>query len=82
MKLCIFGAGAIGAYLGVELMRGGIDVTLIARGPHLQSMKKNGVTLRIGDEEHTEYPNCSDDPAQVGPQDYVLVTLKQTLGIL
>jgi 2-dehydropantoate 2-reductase len=76
MKLCIFGAGAIGAYLGVELMRGGIDVTLIARGPHLQSMKKNGVTLRIGDEEHTEYPNCSDDPAQVGPQDYVLVTLK------
>ncbi|MBT6829979.1 MAG: 2-dehydropantoate 2-reductase, partial [Rhodospirillaceae bacterium] len=76
MKLCIFGAGAIGAYLGVELKRGGVDVTLIARGPHLQAMKKNGVTLRIGDEEHTEHPNCSDDPAEVGPQDYVLVTLK------
>ncbi|MBT5780557.1 MAG: 2-dehydropantoate 2-reductase [Rhodospirillaceae bacterium] len=76
MKLCIFGAGAIGAYLGVELKRGGVDVTLIARGPHLQAMKKNGVTLRIGDEEHTEHPNCSDDPTEVGPQDYVLVTLK------
>ena len=76
MKLCIFGAGAIGAYLGVELKRGGVDVTLIARGPHLQAMKKYGVTLRIGDEEHTEHPHCSDDPAEVGPQDYVLVTLK------
>ncbi len=76
MKLCIFGAGAIGAYLGVELARGGIDATLIARGPHLQAMKKNGVTLRIGNEEHTEHPKCSDDPAEVGPQDFVLVTLK------
>ena len=76
MKLCIFGAGAIGAYLAVELARGGIDVTLIARGPHLQAMKKNGVTLRIGNEEHTEHPKCSDDPAEVGPQDFVLVTLK------
>ncbi len=76
MKICIFGAGAIGAYLGVELARGGIDVSLIARGPHLQAMKKNGVTLRVGDEEHTEHPRCSDDPAELGPQDYILVTLK------
>ena len=76
MKLCIFGAGAIGAYLGVELARSGIDVSLIARGPHLQAMKKNGVTLRVGDSEHTEHPRCTDDPAELGPQDFVLVTLK------
>ena len=76
MKLCIFGAGAIGAYLGVELARGGIDVSLIARGPHLQAMKKNGVTLRVGDTEHTEHPRCTDDPADLGPQDFVIVTLK------
>jgi 2-dehydropantoate 2-reductase len=76
VKLCIFGAGAIGAYLGVELARGGIDVSLIARGPHLQAMKKNGVTLRVGDTEHTEHPRCTDDPADLGPQDFVIVTLK------
>ena len=76
MKLCIFGAGSIGAYLGVELARGGIDVSLVARGPHLQAMKKNGVTLRVGDAEHTAYPRCTDDPAELGPQDFVIVTLK------
>lgn len=76
MKLCIFGAGAIGAYLGVELTRGGVDVTLIARGPHLRAMKKNGVTLRIGNEEHVAHPRCSDDPAEIGPQDYIFITLK------
>jgi len=76
VKLCIFGAGAIGAYLGVELARCGIDVSLIARGPHLQAMKKNGVTLRVGDCKHTEHPRCTDDPAELGPQDFVLVTLK------
>ncbi|MDP7343266.1 MAG: 2-dehydropantoate 2-reductase [Alphaproteobacteria bacterium] len=76
MKLCIFGAGAIGAYLGVELARGGIDVSLIARGAHLQAMKKNGVTLRLGADEHSEHPRCTDDPAELGVQDYVIVTLK------
>lgn len=76
MKLCIFGAGAIGAYLGVELARGGVDVSLIARGPHLAAMKKNGVTLRVSKEEHTEHPRCTDDPAELGVQDFVIVTLK------
>jgi len=76
VRLCIFGAGAIGAYLGVELARGGVDVSLVARGPHLAAMKKNGVTLRVGDEEHTEHPRCTDDPAELGAQDFVIVTLK------
>jgi 2-dehydropantoate 2-reductase len=76
VKLCIFGAGAIGAYLGVELARGGVDVSLVARGPHLAAMKKNGVTLRVGADEHTEHPRCTDDPAELGPQDFVIVTLK------
>ena len=76
MKLCIFGAGAIGAYLGVELARGGADVSLVARGPHLAAMKKNGVTLRVGADEHTEHPLCTDDPAELGAQDFVIVTLK------
>lgn len=76
MKLCIFGAGAIGAYLGVELSLGGIDVTLIARGPHLEAMKKNGVRLRIGAEERVAHPRCTADAAEAGAQDYVVITLK------
>jgi len=76
MKICIYGAGAIGGYLGAELARQGSDVTLIARGPHLAAMQKNGLTLRIGDEEHVTHPNCTDDPAEAGPQDYVIMTLK------
>jgi 2-dehydropantoate 2-reductase len=76
MKICVYGAGAIGGYLGVQLALAGEDVTLIARGPHLEAMQKSGLRLRIGDEERIAQPRCTDDPAQVGPQDYVIVTLK------
>ena len=78
MRICIYGAGAIGGYLGVELTLAGEDVTLIARGPHLEAMQKNGVKLFIGDEQRMAHPRCSDDPAEVGPQDYVIITLKAT----
>ncbi len=50
MKICIYGAGAIGGYLGVELARAGADVSLVARGAHLAAMRANGLTLQIGDE--------------------------------
>jgi len=76
VRICIYGAGAIGGYLGVQLTLAGQDVTLIARGPHLDAMKKNGVTLRIDGEERVAHPTCTDDPSEVGPQDYVIVTLK------
>jgi len=76
MKIAIFGAGAIGAFVGAELALGGIDVTLIARGPHLAAMRENGVRIRIGDEERVAKLNCTDDPAAAGQQDYVIITLK------
>ena len=76
MKICIYGAGAIGGYLGVQLALAGEDVTLIARGPHLEAIQKNGLKLRIGNEERIAQPRSTDDPEQVGPQDYVIVTLK------
>ena len=41
MKICIFGAGAIGGYMGVKLAQVGADVSLVARGPPLESMQKN-----------------------------------------
>jgi 2-dehydropantoate 2-reductase len=76
MKICIYGAGAIGGYLGVELALAGEDVTLIARGPHLAAMQENGLKLLIGDEEKVARPVCTDDPERAGPQDYVIVALK------
>jgi 2-dehydropantoate 2-reductase len=76
LKICIYGAGAIGGYLGAELSLAGFDVTLIARGPHLAAMRQNGLTLLIQGERKVAHVACTDDPAQVGPQDYVIVTLK------
>ena len=76
MKICIYGAGAIGGYLGVQLTLAGEDVTLIARGPHLEAMQENGLKLRIDGEEKVARPKCTDDPSEVGPQDFVIITLK------
>ncbi len=76
MRICIYGAGAIGGYLGVQLALAGSDVTLIARGPHLEAMRADGVRLLIDGEERVAHPDCTDDPAQAGEQDYVIVTLK------
>ena len=76
MRICIYGAGAIGGYLGVQLALAGDEVTLIARGPHLEAMQKNGVKLLIDGEERVAHPTATDDPAEVGPQDVVIITLK------
>jgi len=76
MKICIYGAGAIGAYLGAELADAGCDVSLIARGPHLAAMQANGLTLEIGGERKNVRVRCTDNPAELGPQDYVIITLK------
>ena len=76
MRICIYGAGAIGAGLGVQLSLTGKDVTLIARGPHLEAMQKNGVRLLIDGEERVAHPHCIEDPAEAGPQDYIIITLK------
>jgi len=77
MKICVFGAGAIGGYLGVKLAKVGADVSLVARGPHLAAMQANGLSLiEEGAEPVTVPVTASDQPADLGPQDYVIVTLK------
>lgn len=75
-RISIYGAGAIGGYLGVQLALTGVDVTLIARGAHLEAMQKQGLKLLIDGEERLAHPRCTADPAKVGPQDYVFITLK------
>ncbi|WP_299403361.1 2-dehydropantoate 2-reductase [uncultured Roseobacter sp.] len=76
MKICIFGAGAIGGYMGAKLAQAGAEVSLVARGPHLAAMQANGLTLIEESGQSTVPVTVSEDPAALGPQDYVIVTLK------
>jgi 2-dehydropantoate 2-reductase len=76
MKICIYGAGAIGGFLGAELALAGADVSLIARGPHLAAMRENGLALIRNGERRTARVTATDNPAELGPQDYVIITLK------
>jgi 2-dehydropantoate 2-reductase len=76
MKLCIFGAGAMGGWIGGLLARQGVDVTLIARGPHLAAMQERGLTIRMNGEEFVTHPRLAASAEEAGPQDYVFISLK------
>jgi len=76
MKVCIYGAGAIGAHIGVLLKQAGVDVSLIARGAHLEAIKQNGLKLIINGEEKVARMPASNNPADLGHQDYVIIALK------
>jgi 2-dehydropantoate 2-reductase len=76
VKICIYGAGAIGGYLGALLAGTDAEVTLIARGPHLKAMQQDGLTLLSGDERRTVRVRATDDPREAGPQNYVILALK------
>lgn len=78
MRICIFGAGAVGSHLAVRLALAGHDVSCVMRGPHLDAVKAKGLTLRVGDAEVSAKVRASDDPADLGPQDFVISTLKAT----
>jgi len=74
--VAIFGAGAIGGLVGAKLALAGVDVTILARGPHLAAIRDRGLTLVSGGETHVVRVKATDDPAEAGVQDYVVVTLK------
>lgn len=76
MRICVFGAGAIGGFIAGYMARGGVDVSVVARGPHLQAIRDNGLTVEAPDERFTVNVPASDNPADFGPQDGVLVCLK------
>ena len=76
-KICVFGAGAIGGYVGARLAhKAEADVSLVARGPHLAAMEANGLVLKQGGETFAVRPRVTSDPKSLGPQDFVIVTLK------
>src|SRR3569623_1111024 len=76
MKVCIFGAGAIGGYMAVMMKRGGVDVSLVARGPHLAAIKANGLKVVFKDKELSADMPATNDPRELGHQDYVIIALK------
>jgi 2-dehydropantoate 2-reductase len=78
MRICIFGAGAVGSHFAVRLARAGHEVSCVMRGAHLDAVKADGLTLKIGDTAVTAKVKASADPADLGPQDVVVSTLKAT----
>jgi 2-dehydropantoate 2-reductase len=76
VKVCVFGAGAIGGYLGVCLARSGAEVSLVARGPHLEAMRARGLRLQYDAEEHVAHLRCTDNATELGEQDYLIIGLK------
>ena len=77
MKICIVGAGATGGYLGIKLINAGLDVSLVARGAHLEAMKKKGLTIIENEKEITCKPKCSDSMEELGKMDFIFITLKE-----
>jgi 2-dehydropantoate 2-reductase len=78
MRICVFGAGAVGSHFAVRLALAGHDVSCVMRGPHLGAAKASGLTLRVGETEFKAKVKASDDPSSLGPQDVVITTQKAT----
>jgi len=76
LRFAVIGAGAIGAYVGAALARGGAEVTLVARGAHLAAMREHGVRVESARGDFTAHPAATDDIRSIGPVDVVILALK------
>jgi 2-dehydropantoate 2-reductase len=76
VKVAVLGAGAIGAYVGAALSRAGVDVHLVARGAHLEALRKNGVQVLSPRGDFSAHPNATDDPGEIGPVDHIFLGFK------
>jgi 2-dehydropantoate 2-reductase len=76
MRICVYGAGAIGGHLAVRMARGGADVSVVARGPHLAAIQRDGLAVHTSEGELHAKVQASENPATLGPQDAVIVTVK------
>lgn len=77
MRFAIMGAGGVGGYYGARLAKAGEDVTFIARGAHLEAMRKNGLVIRDRDGDFAIDPvAATDDAGSIGPVDVVLMCVK------
>lgn len=78
MRICVYGAGAIGGNFATRLAAAGNEVSVVVRGAHLEAIRANGLTMHSGDKTVVAKVKASDKPAEIGPQDAVLVTLKSS----
>lgn len=76
MKVCIYGAGAVGGHLAAKLAHGGLDVSVVARGAHLDAIQRDGLTLKTGDQSLNVRVRASSDPSELGVQDLVITAMK------
>jgi len=76
MRVCVYGAGAIGGHLAVRLAKGGAEVSVIARGKHLEAIQANGLEVHAVDGVHKVKVQATDNPNAVGAVDAVFVTVK------
>jgi 2-dehydropantoate 2-reductase len=77
VTVAIVGAGATGGFLGAHLSRSGVEVILVARGPHLEAMRERGITIRSGATgEFTAHPACTDEVSAISRAEFVFLTLK------
>jgi 2-dehydropantoate 2-reductase len=76
VKFCVYGAGAIGGLIGARLANAGASVSLVARGAHLEAIRRNGLRLVGNGEDVMVHPAATSDPAELGVQDYVVIALK------
>jgi 2-dehydropantoate 2-reductase len=79
MRICVFGAGAVGGHLAAKLAASGHDVSVVARGAHLEAMRDKGIKLIHGDRVISGRVRASDGTTALGLQDFVFVTLKANL---
>jgi 2-dehydropantoate 2-reductase len=79
MKICVFGAGAVGGHFAAKLAAGGHDVSVVARGAHLEAMRNKGITLVHGQDTIRGRVRAAERAAGLGLQDFVFVTLKANL---
>ena len=75
-KVCIYGAGAIGGWIGVKLAQAGCALSVVARGDTLAALRVNGLRLREGERETSVPVQASDQPAELGVQDLVVIAVK------
>jgi 2-dehydropantoate 2-reductase len=78
MRICIYGAGAIGGHLAARYAAAGMDVSVVARGPHLAAIQSDGLTLETLQGSTTHRLRAEADPAMLGEQDAVIVAVKAT----
>ncbi len=75
-KVCIYGAGAIGGWIGVRLAGAGCQVSVVARGATLDALQRHGLRCQHGQVETTVTVQASADPAELGVQDLVVIAVK------